>query len=361
MHLSKLNLLNFKNYEELELSFSPHMNALVGMNGAGKTNILDAVYYLSMCKSYLNAIDKHNIKFGNSFFTIQGAWNLDEEIHTILCAVKLGAKKIVKKNKVEYEKLSDHIGLFPVVFISPYDGDLIADGSEMRRKWIDGILSQLDRNYLDLLIQYGKVLDQRNALLKIISTRQRDPSELDIWDDQLVKIGKLIHAKRVTFIYNFRPVFEKFFNEIGVGNEQVEIIYKSQLTEVDFTDFLLMNRSKDISYQYSTAGIHKDDLTFLLNGHPVKKFGSQGQQKSFLIALRLAQYEYLKTQSGKKPILLLDDIFDKLDSSRVGKLIELVSSDLFGQVIITDTDKSRLEKLLKKGKTEYSIFEIPKL
>lgn len=350
--------MNFKNYEGLEIEFSSNMNALTGFNGVGKTNILDAIYYLSMCKSYLNSIDKQNIRFGAQFFTIQGLWEIENKRSTVLCSVKNGSKKVFKRNKVDYEKLSDHIGLYPVVFVSPYDGDLIAEGSENRRKWMDGILSQLDRVYLERLIQYQRILEQRNALLKQINQRNLSSSELDIWDEQLVQLGLEIYKSRTQFVEDFIPVFQKYYEKIGVSFEVVGMPYKSHFSEGDVMSQLQINRARDLALQYTTVGTHKDDLVFELNGHPVKKFGSQGQQKSFIIALRLAQYEYTKTLCNKNPILLLDDIFDKLDGSRVEKLIELVSTDFFGQVIITDTDQKRLEILLSKHCKDYRIFDV---
>ena len=358
LYLAQLHLLNFKNHEALALKFSSNVNAIVGKNGMGKTNILDAIYYLSMCKSYLNSMDRQNIKFDQPFFSIQGQWLLDGDESNVVCSVKSGAKKVIKKNKVAYEKLSDHIGLFPVVFISPYDGDLIAEGSETRRKWMDGIISQIDKSYLEDLIAYQRILDQRNSLLKQLANGG-STDQLEVWDHSLNQYGQRIYERRTNFILEFIPIFEANYREIGTEIEAIEIQYKSDFQRGPFDVLLKENQRRDLIFQYTTVGVHKDDLLFNLNGNAVKKYGSQGQQKSFILALRLAQYHYLHAHSGKKPVLLLDDIFDKLDHSRVQKIIDLVSNDVFGQVIITDTEKSRLETLLVDRVSDFRIFELP--
>jgi DNA replication and repair protein RecF len=359
MFLAQLHLINFKNYEDLEVDLCAGINGLVGQNGSGKTNVLDAVYYLSMCKSYLNAIDRQNIRFDQGFFSIQGKWHLEEQDYNVHCALKNGGKKTVKINKKEYEKLADHIGKFPVVFISPYDGDLIADGSDMRRKWMDGILSQLDRVYLEEIQRYNKVLDQRNALLKnMFEHRLFDVDSIEVWNEQLIPSGNYIHQKRQEFLSEFIPVFQRFYSEIGLDSESVGLEYRSQLNDHSFAELLQMHAKKDAATQYSNAGTHKDDLVFTIKNHPVKKFGSQGQQKSFVIALRLAQYDWMKQHKGLKPVLLLDDIFDKLDNERVQRLIDLVTADYFGQVIVTDSDPERMKQLFESLQTEKKLFQV---
>jgi DNA replication and repair protein RecF len=358
MQIKELSLHQFKNHHHSEISFSSGVNAFIGPNGSGKTNVLDAIHYLSMCKSYLNSIDKQNIEFNEKFFSISGIWEYDKKKYTVNCSYKLGSKKTVKLNKKEYDKLADHIGRFPVVFISPYDGDLINEGSELRRKWIDGIISQVNPRYLSHLQSYQKVLNQRNALLKNMHEhRLFDLESIEVWDVQMVKLGNEIHRIRAEFVTSFIPIFKKFYDEIGIEEENVKIAYRSQLNESDFSELLKENHTKDSFTQYSNVGTHKDDLLFTIKDHPIKKFGSQGQQKSFIIALRLAQFEWLKTMKETSPILLLDDIFDKLDHERVQKLVSLVTTKFFGQVIISDTDKDRMVKLLNSLSIQSKLFE----
>jgi DNA replication and repair protein RecF len=359
MHLKSIHLINFKNYEEAEIALSSNVNCFVGMNGSGKTNILDAVHYLSLCKSYMNVLDRQNIRFDQQFFAIQGIWHKEEQEITIHCAVKAGAKKVFKRNKKEYEKLADHIGQFPAVMISPYDRDLISEGSELRRKWMDGIISQFDRHYLDDIQKYGKILDQRNALLKnMYEQRLFDRESIEVWNDQMSRIGSAIHQKRKQFLEEFIPVFQERYNYIGLEEEEVHLEYRSQLNEMSFDDLLKAFEKKDAITHYSNGGTHKDDLLFTIKGHPIKKFGSQGQQKSFIIALRLAQYDWLKKQLNVNPVLLLDDIFDKLDQIRVKKLLNLVSNNYFGQVLVTDTDEERLRDIFQTGDFESKMFSV---
>jgi DNA replication and repair protein RecF len=359
MHLKSIHLINFKNYEEAEIALSSNVNCFVGMNGSGKTNILDAVHYLSLCKSYMNVLDRQNIRFDQQFFAIQGIWDKDQQEIAIHCAVKAGAKKVFKRNKKEYEKLADHIGQFPAVMISPYDRDLISEGSELRRKWMDGIISQFDRHYLDDIQKYGKILDQRNALLKnMYEQRLFDRESIEVWNDQMSRIGTAIHLKRKQFLEEFIPVFQERYNYIGLEEEEVHLEYRSQLSEMSFDDLLKAFEKKDAITHYSNGGTHKDDLLFTIKGHPIKKFGSQGQQKSFIIALRLAQYDWLKKQLNVNPVLLLDDIFDKLDQIRVKKLLNLVSNNYFGQVLVTDTDEERLRDIFQTGDFESKMFSV---
>ncbi len=359
MHLKDLHLINFKNYEETELTLSDGVNCFVGSNGSGKTNILDAVYYLSMCKSYLNVLDRQNIRFGEHFFSIRGEWERDDQSVEIHCAVKQGSKKVFRRNKKEYEKLADHIGQFPVVMISPYDRDLISEGSELRRKWMDGIISQFDRKYLEDIQRYTRVLDQRNALLRNMYDHGLfDRESIEVWNVQLCNLGKNIHENRKKFIEEFLPVFRDRYNYIGQEEEAVGLEYRSQLHEMSIEELLVAFEKKDALSHYSNAGTHKDDLVFTIKGHPIKKFGSQGQQKSFIIALRLAQYEWLKQHLGVNPVLLLDDIFDKLDQQRVKKLLKLVSDHYFGQVLVTDTDLDRLKSIFTENEIGLRIFEV---
>lgn len=359
MHLQSLYLVNFKNYEDSEITLSEGINCFVGNNGAGKTNILDAVHYLSICKSYMNVMDRQNIRFDQNFFVIQGDWVKDGQTININCAVKTNAKKTFRRNKKEYEKLADHIGQFPAVMISPYDRDLISEGSELRRKWMDGIISQFDKDYLNLIQKYAKVLLQRNSLLKNMSEhRLFDLESIEVWDHQMIELGTKIHKKRSDFLNEFIPVFQKHYDAIGSAKEEVHMEYRSQLNELPMKELLLASHRKDAIACYSTAGVHKDDLIFQIKGHPVKKFGSQGQQKSFIIALRLAQFEWLKNHLGVTPVLLLDDIFDKLDHTRVERLLQLVSDNFFGQVMVTDTDLQRVRSIMDNSRLTSKIFEV---
>lgn len=357
MFVEKISLVNFKNYQQAEINLSNEINCFIGANGAGKTNVLDAVYYMSMCKSYMNPIDSQNIRFDESFFVLQGTWCKDDKSEDVYCAIKKGQKKVFKKNKVVYEKLAEHIGQFPAVMISPYDRNLILEGSDVRRKWMDGIIAQFDRNFLDNLIKYGKVLEQRNALLKNMSSHGFfDRENISVWDEQLVRYGNVVFDERRRFIEDFIPIFEKYYKWLSSDKEDVSLDYKSQLLDNNLNDLLQSAIKSDQRKQYTTVGIHKDDLVFTINGHPIKKFGSQGQQKSYLIALRLAQFEWLNIHLGKKPILLLDDIFDKLDNMRVKRLMEMVSNHDFGQVLITDTDIDRVDSIFRKINIPYKSF-----
>ena len=359
MHLKSIHLINFKNYEEAEITLSSNVNCFFGRNGSGKTNILDAVYYLSFCKSYMNVLDRQNIRFDQQFFAIQGKWEKENQEIAIHCAVKAGAKKVFKRNKKEYEKLADHIGEFPVVMISPYDRDLISEGSELRRKWVDGIISQFDRQYLDDISKYAKILDQRNALLRNMHDHGLfDRESIEVWNDQMAKVGTRIYEKRKQFLTEFIPIFQERYNYIGLEVEDVHLEYRSQLNEMSFEDLLKAFERKDAITHYSNGGTHKDDLLFTIKGYPIKKFGSQGQQKSFIIAMRLAQYDWLKKHLNVDPVILLDDIFDKLDQVRVKKLLELVSNNYFGQVLVTDTDEERLKSIFQTGDFECKLFKV---
>lgn len=359
MHLSHLSIVNFKNSAEASLDFSEKVNCFLGNNGQGKTNLLDAIYYLSNCKSYFNSIDSQNIKFEEPFFVIQGAFAVREAEEKIYCGVKRGQKKTFKRNQKVYKKLADHIGLLPVVIITPYDSNLILDGSDGRRKFLDVMISQFDKAYLENLVQYNKILQQRNALLKQFAERgtfQKDA--LEVWDDQLILRGEAIYERRKSFLTDFIPVFNKYYQELSQGGERVELKYNTSLHETGFRELLEQNLHKDRISTYTSKGLHKDDLEFVISDHQLKKFGSQGQQKSFLIALKLAKFDYIKSQKGFSPILLLDDIFDKLDENRVSYLLDSIANNDLGQTFITDTSLEKVPELLVKQGVDFKTFKI---
>ena len=361
MWLKNITLLNFKNYSDADIRFSKTVNAFVGNNGAGKTNLLDAIHYLCLCKGYFNPIDTQQIKTSEDLFLIQGEFERNEKQEKITCGVKRNQKKQFKRNKKEYDKLANHIGLFPLVMISPYDTTLILDGSEERRRFMDNVISQTDAQYLDELILYNKHLLNRNALFKQIAiTRKYDPALLEIFDEQLVTSGKKIFEKRKQFMLDFIPLFNHYYHFLTDNQEEVNLHYASQLNDTNFEDLLKQSIEKDKVLERTTTGIHKDDLLFTITNMALKKFGSQGQQKSFLIALKLAQYAYLQKSKGFKPLLLLDDIFDKLDDNRVHKLMEMVSHHDFGQIFITDTGKERVLNIFNSIKVDVTLFEVDK-
>ncbi len=361
MYLNQLSLLNFKNYPEANLSFLPGVNCFVGNNGAGKTNILDAIHYLCLCKSYFNPIDSQQILHEEAFFLVQGDFNKDEQTEPVYCGLKRNHKKVFKRNNKEYQRLADHIGIYPLVMISPQDQYLISEGSEERRKFLDNAISQTDSVYLDDLIAYHKVIAQRNALLKQFQERNRvDEEMISIYDEQLVHLAAKIYQKRVNFMEEFIPLFNQIYQTISSGAETVTFNYESHLSQTDFASLLKNNLTKDIYTARTNYGIHKDDLQFNLGEFPLKKYGSQGQQKSYVIALKLAHYSFLNTKKGYKPILMLDDIFDKLDEQRIRKLLAMVSEDSFGQLFITDTDQARVAKIFQDLNIDCRIFEVNK-
>jgi len=359
MIIKNLKIFNFKNHSEKSFDFSPEINCFVGNNGAGKTNILDALHYLSMAKSFLGNLDAQNILHDSDFFAIEAEIQGDEKNDIIKVQLPKEGKKIIKKNDKTYERIADHIGFLPSVMISPYDANLISDGSENRRKFLDAMISQTDSDYLFALIQYQKTLQQRNALLKYFAkNRTFDLDSLEIYNEPLTKFGTQIFEKRQRFVASILPTIQHFYEIISKGNEKVTVIYESNLNEQNFEEILSESLEKDRVLTYTSRGIHKDDLRFEMNGNLIKKFGSQGQQKSFLIALKLAQIKRIKDITNKNPILLLDDIFDKLDDNRVSQLIELVNQQNFGQIFITDTHRERTESVVKRINEESKIFQI---
>jgi len=359
MYLKKLSLINYKNFDSSEFDFDKKINCFVGNNGVGKTNVLEAIYFLSFTKGYFNSVVSQHIKHQTDFFVIDGTYNIKNKNQTINCSLKKGAKKIVKRNGKEYEKITEHIGTIPLVIISPIDNNLITEGSDVRRKFIDGVISQSDTEYLQTLINYNKILSQRNSLLKYFAAnRTYDALNIEVYNEQLSSLGESIHKKRTSFLEEFIPIFKKRYQHISNGNEEVNLQYKSQLDEKSLKQLLEENINKDKLLQYTSVGIHKDDLVFKITGFPIKKYGSQGQQKSYLIALKLAQFDFIKNQSNIKPLLLLDDIFDKLDENRVTQLLQLVNDENFGQLFISDTNAKRTEKIIKKTKQSYKMFKL---
>ena len=365
MTIQKLTLQNFKNHLSKSFEFSPQINCFVGNNGVGKTNVLDALHYLSVGKSFLGNTDLNNIHTSTplsvteDFFTIEGEIFDGEKENIIKIQQPKEAKKIIKKNDKSYDRIADHIGFLPSVIISPYDSNLISDSGESRRKFLDAMISQTDSEYLFNLIQYQKTVQQRNALLKSFAkNRYFDAESLEIYNEPLIKFGTKIFDKRKEFIHSILPLIQNYYEIISNGKEKVSVIYHSDLNEESFENLLNKNLEKDRILTYTSKGIHKDDLLFEMNGNLLKKIGSQGQQKSFLISLKLSQMNRIKEITGKTPILLLDDIFDKLDDSRVSQLIELVNQEHFGQIFITDTHKERTENVVRKINDESKIFEI---
>ena len=359
MFLRHLSLVNYKNFDSKTLEFDPVINCLVGDNGVGKTNVLDSIYHLCFGKSYFNPVSTQNIKHDTDFFVVEGEFEKNQRTEKILCSFKKGTKKVIKRNGKPYEKFSEHIGFLPLVIISPSDRDLILEGSDTRRKFMDGVISQSDKAYLQNLIKYNKVVTQRNSLLKYFAAnRTFDNDTLSIYNEQMNTLGTAIHQKRVAFIDSFLPIFKEQYQNISEKDEQIDLSYESQLSDNNLLHLLKNNIEKDRALQYTSVGVHKDDLSFTIAGHPIKKFGSQGQQKSFLIALKLAQFHFIKQLADTTPILLLDDIFDKLDENRVSHIVGLVKYDNFGQIFISDTHADRTENVVKNIHQSYKIFTL---
>jgi DNA replication and repair protein RecF len=371
MTLDQLHLLFFKNYDEANLNLSPGINCFIGDNGSGKTNLLDAVHYLALTKSAFTPLDAQSIKQGADFFVVKGNFTspLLDRPETIQVSLRAGQKKTLTHNKQPYERMADHIGRYPAVLISPYDTDLIRQGSEERRRYFDSLQSQLDAEFLNLLIQYNGLLRQRNATLKQHpGAHGFDTLYLQALDDQLAPLGEGLSQLRTNFLGEFTPVFQRHYQQLAEGREQVTLDYKSQLPGQNFRHLLLANERRDLALQRSTVGPHRDDFLFLMDGLPVKNYASQGQQKSFVIALKLAQFELLAARhpasaSGAlpttgKPLLLLDDIFDRLDDKRIARLLQLVADQTFGQVFLTDTSLERTDQVLAGVSSDIRRFRV---
>ena len=359
MHLKNIQVIQFKNLEKVQINFSPSINCFLGINGSGKTNLLDSIYYLCLTKSGFNSADLQNITHGQSFFALKGEFQLGDKTTEVRCILEAGKKKQVSKNGKAYDKLSSHIGLLPLVLIAPDDTQLVKGGSEERRKFFDGLLSQIDKVYLERLIRYQHFLKQRNALIKNFSETNRfDPVLIEPYDRELIKLSLWIGEKRSSFLQSYAPVLEKYYGEISGKREEIAIEFDSDSLQPSFEKTFKSAMKKDLLLKRTSTGIHRDDFHFIIDGYPLKKFGSQGQQKSFLIALKLAQFNVFKEMKQDYPILLLDDIFDKLDDPRINKLISLVSQKEFGQLFITDARPERSKRILGNISSSISYFEV---
>lgn len=355
MYLKKLVLINFKNIAQAEITLSERLNCFVGDNGAGKTNVLDAVYYLSMSKSALTMTDGQSVRHGEDFFAVEGTYAGDSGLSdTVNCSFLRRSGKVLKLNGKEYDRMADHVGRFPVVMVSPQDSVLITDAAEERRRYLNAFLSQLDRDYLASLMRYNAVLAERNRFLKSSSDEQM----LQIYDMQLADHAARIYERRRDIIDRMRPLVAEFYRQLSGDREQVEIEYRSELASASMGELLLASRERDIVNGFTTSGVHRDDMSLRIGGYPLRKYGSQGQQKSFLMSLKLAQYRILTEVCGERPLLLLDDLFDKLDTSRVENLLTLVAGDGFGQIFITDCNRSRLETILSRAGEKYALFMV---
>ena len=381
MRLERLSIINYKNIREATLELSPKINCFIGHNGAGKTNVLDAVYFLSFCHSAQTTQDSLAIRHNEEFFMLEGVyeesgkWKEEREYQNsnlvISCGMKRGSKKVFKRDKKAYQRLSEHIGLIPIVLIAPADSYLIEGSSEERRRLMDVVIAQLDRTYIEALNRYNKALMQRNAMLKN-EDQEPDPDILALWEEQMAREGELIYAKRKDFVESLIPLFQQFYQTISGGHEEVSLSYTSHCQRGPLLEVIQRDRFKDRAVGYSLHGIHRDDLEITIDGHPMRREGSQGQQKTFVIALKLAQYHKreqtrlkVKEESGKRidddermPILLLDDIFDKLDAQRVEQIVKLVASDQFGQIFITDTNREHIDQILKHGDFDYKLYQV---
>ncbi len=362
MLLEKVSLFGFKNYEEASLLFTQKVNCIIGENGSGKSNLLDAIYYLALTKSAWNPVDAQNIKGDSPFFTIKGTFLHRDKYYEVQCGLQRGQKKIFKVDSSEYEKLREHIGRFPLVIIMPDDVDIIRGGSENRRKFFDGIIAQSRPNYLESLLRYRHYLKQRNSLLKQFAERGKtDHDLLEPYTYEVLRFGKIIYEERKSFLESFKSSFEQHYNFLSDDRESTDIRYKSDLDKEDYEELFREHLAKDLAYQRTALGVHRDDFPFFIHNHkPLKKYGSQGQQKSYLVALKLAQFDMLKKEHGKDPLLLLDDIFDKLDDTRISKLMSMVASEHFGQLFLTDARGQRAKEILNGLNIDAKFFIVEK-
>lgn len=358
MQLNKLSIINYKNIEAATLDLSAKLNCFIGHNGEGKTNLLDAVYYLSFCRSAFNPKDSEVMRHDADYFVLEGDYTTDDgDKEQVYCGMKRGTKKHFKRNKKEYKRLSMHIGQVPLIFVSPADATLIDGGSEERRRLMDVVISQYDTPYIEDLNRYNKALQQRNKLLK--QEEEPDSTLMELLEMQMAEYGEAIYKKRAAFVEELTPVFQRIYQTICENREQVSLEYVSHCQRGSLLDVIRRDRAKDRIMGYSLHGIHKDDLVMKLGDYPIRREGSQGQNKTYVLALKLAQFDFLRRTSGNNtPLLLLDDIFDKLDSSRVEQIVRLVSGDDFGQIFITDTNRDHLDKILQGSSFSYKIFSV---
>ncbi|WP_273539340.1 DNA replication and repair protein RecF [uncultured Prevotella sp.] len=358
MQLNKLSIINYKNIEAATLNLSAKLNCFIGHNGEGKTNLLDAVYYLSFCRSAFNPKDSEVMRHEADYFVLEGDYTTDnEDKEQVYCGMKRGSKKHFKRNKKEYKRLSMHIGLVPLIFVSPADATLIDGGSEERRRLMDVVISQYDTPYIEDLNRYNKALQQRNKLLK--QEEEPDATLMELLEIQMAEYGEAIYKKRAAFVEELTPVFQRIYQTICENREKVSLEYVSHCQRGSLLDVIQRDRAKDRIMGYSLHGVHKDDLVMKLGDYPIRREGSQGQNKTYVLALKLAQFDFLRRTSGNNtPLLLLDDIFDKLDSSRVEQIVRLVSGDDFGQIFITDTNRDHLDKILHGSSFSYKLFSV---
>lgn len=358
MHINQLALTNYKSYTDIAITLHPKLNCFVGNNGVGKTNLLDAVYYLCMCKSYFSATDQYTIRNSEQFMVLNATFEKDGKEENLQCGLHREKKKSFRRNKKEYARLSEHIGLFPVVMVSPADIQLILGGSEERRKYMNGVIAQYNKTYLEDTIHYNRILAQRNRLLKDGPESSETEDLLLVLDDQMAVLGNKIFRERSRFVEKFLPVFTRLYKFISNERESVELVYHSQLDQGEFQELLNQSRAQDVSARYSTVGIHKDDLVLHIDGAPIRKVGSQGQQKTYLVALKLAQFQFFREEKNITPLLLLDDVFDKFDAERVRQILRLVGDDAYGQIFITHTNLDRMNHLLKELDIAHKLFYV---
>ena len=353
--LQKIVIQDFRNIALQELSFSPNINCISGGNGEGKTNLLDAIWYLSMTKSAFATTDRYNFRYGTSAFALSGTYALGcGATARFSIRVTDGGQKVVRRDDKPYERISEHIGVLPIVMVSPADISMVSESGDERRRFVNAVLSQMDRRYLADIQQYNRFLLQRNKLLK---AGVWDEDLLVTFDERLAALAVPVYERRAAFCDSLVPIVQQYYAEISGGREQVGVEYRSDLQKGDLRSLLLERRERDRIFKFTTAGVQRDDFIFTMDGHPIRRCGSQGQQKSFLVALKFAQYEVMKAACGQAPMMLLDDLFDKLDMQRVANLLRLVSDRSFGQIFLSDSNKVRTESIVDSLTADRSYFQ----